>query len=248
GAVVHGDGRDRGRARADGHHGSLDPRLRRHPHGRQPRDQCSRPLRLCARGAKPRHPRRLGDGHQRRSQSHAHRPGAGLAHGGASHQELEGDCELATCDAARARRDSIPALGALPSPLAGEGWGLGWLLACCRASAILACANMSASTWSLSFRISARFVTVATCTAMAKQSAAHFNSRKGDYGISGGPCGRHAGLRPANFHSLVHFATSSARNLPNSMGEVEKVLPPKSAYFALISCFCSPVLISPFSK
>src|SRR6516164_1855414 len=70
----------------------------------------------------------------------------------------------------------------------------------------------------------------------------------GDHGISGGPCGRHAGLRPANFHSLVHFATSSARNLPNSMGEVEKVLPPKSAYFALISCLCSPVLISLFSR
>src|SRR5262249_55164298 len=69
-----------------------------------------------------------------------------------------------------------------------------------------------------------------------------------DYGIFGGPCGRHAGLRPANFHSLVHFATSSARNLPNSMGEVEKVLPPKSAYFALIACLCSPSLISPFSK
>src|SRR5262249_32354812 len=70
----------------------------------------------------------------------------------------------------------------------------------------------------------------------------------GGYGISGGPCGRHAGLRPANFQSLVHLATSSARNLRNSMGEVEKVLPPKSAYFALISCLCSPVLISPFSK
>src|SRR5215468_9447805 len=73
-------------------------------------------------------------------------------------------------------------------------------------------------------------------------------SRNGGYGISGGSCGRHAGLRPANFHSLVHFATSSARNLPNSMGEVEKVLPPKSAYFALISCLCSPVLISLFSR
>ena len=33
----------------------------------------------------------------------------------------------------------------------------------------------------------------------------------GGYGISGGPCGRHAGLRPANFHSLVHFATSSGK-------------------------------------
>jgi hypothetical protein len=36
---------------------------------------------------------------------------------------------------------------------------------------ILACANMSVSTWSLSFRISARFVTVAidpTCTAMLR--------------------------------------------------------------------------------
>src|SRR5262245_22084530 len=72
------------------------------------------------------------------------------------------------------------------------------------------------------------------------------HSPNGGYGISGGSCGRHAGL--SNFHSLVHFATSSARNLPNSMGEVEKVLPPKSAYFALISCLCSPVLISLFSR
>ena len=38
---------------------------------------------------------------------------------------------------------------------------------------ILACANMSVSTWSLSFRISARFVTVAidpTCTAMPNRA------------------------------------------------------------------------------
>ena len=51
GAVVHGGGRDRGRARAARHHGPLDPRLWRHAHGRQPRDQRGRPLRLRARGA-----------------------------------------------------------------------------------------------------------------------------------------------------------------------------------------------------
>src|SRR5215472_18906117 len=55
-------------------------------------------------------------------------------------------------------------------------------------------------------------------------------------------------LEASKLPQLGPLRTSSARNLPNSMGEVEKVLPPKSAYFALISCLCSPVLISPFSK
>src|SRR5262249_2126443 len=94
GGVVHGGGRDRGGARAARHHGPLDPRLWRHAHGRQPRDQRGRPLWLRARGAQSRHPRRLGDGHQRRAQPHAHGAGAGLAHGRASGEELGGDCEV----------------------------------------------------------------------------------------------------------------------------------------------------------
>ena len=66
--------------------GTMGPshaRLRRHAHGRQPRDQRRQPLGLLARGAEPRHSRRFGHGHQRRAQPHAHRPGARLAHGGA---------------------------------------------------------------------------------------------------------------------------------------------------------------------
>ena len=83
-----------GRARAARHDGPLDARLRRHAHGRQPRDQRRQPLGLLARGAESRHPRRLGDGHERRAQPDADRAGAGLAHGGASQKQLEDNREL----------------------------------------------------------------------------------------------------------------------------------------------------------
>jgi hypothetical protein len=56
------------------------------------------------------------------------------------------------------------------------------------------------------------------------------------------------GLRPTDLISLVHFATSWARKSPDSVDEVAKVLPPRSAYFALISCLSSPDLISLFSR
>ena len=46
---------------------------------------------LLARGAEPRHPRRVGDGHERRAESDAHRAGARVAHRGASGEELEQD-------------------------------------------------------------------------------------------------------------------------------------------------------------
>ena len=46
---------------------------------------------LCARGAESRRARRVGDGHQRRPQPDADRPGAGLADGRAPGQELEVD-------------------------------------------------------------------------------------------------------------------------------------------------------------
>ena len=94
GAVVHGGGREDGGARAARHHGPLDPCLWRHPHGRQPRDQRGQPLRLRARGAEPRHPRRLRHGHQRRPQPDPDRAGAGLAHRRASAAQLEHDREL----------------------------------------------------------------------------------------------------------------------------------------------------------
>ena len=42
----------------------------------------------------PRHPRRLGYGHERRAQPDAQGPGAGLAHGGASGAELGDDREV----------------------------------------------------------------------------------------------------------------------------------------------------------
>ena len=90
GAVVPRGGRDRGAARAGRRRdGRLDPRLRRHAHGRQPRDQRRQSLGLLARGAEPRRARRVGDGHQRRAQSDADRAGARLADGGAPGEELE---------------------------------------------------------------------------------------------------------------------------------------------------------------
>ena len=56
------------------------------------RDQCGQPLRLLARGAQPGRDWRLRHGHERRTQSHTHRSGAGLAHRRASHSELALDC------------------------------------------------------------------------------------------------------------------------------------------------------------
>jgi gluconate 2-dehydrogenase alpha chain len=73
------------------HHGTLDPRLRWHSHGRQPRDQRRRSLRLFPRGTEPRNSRGLCHGHQRRPQSDADGAGAGLAHRRAPHRELDGN-------------------------------------------------------------------------------------------------------------------------------------------------------------
>ena len=76
-------------ARRMRHDGPVHARLRRHAHGRQPRDQRRESLGLLARGAEPRRARRVGDGHERRPEPDAHRAGAGLAHGGAPGEELE---------------------------------------------------------------------------------------------------------------------------------------------------------------
>jgi len=69
------------------HRGHGDPaddaRVRRHAHGRQSRDECRQPMGFLARGAEPRHPRRVSDGDERRSQPDAHGAGARVAHGGA---------------------------------------------------------------------------------------------------------------------------------------------------------------------
>ena len=97
------------------------------------RDQRRRPLGLLARGAEPRRPRRVGDGHERRAQSDADRAGAGLAHGRASAAKLEHDRELNPVPT-RSQYDGElrrccsrrrHALGALPSPLWGGAGGGG---------------------------------------------------------------------------------------------------------------------------
>ena len=81
GAVATEKARDR-------HDGSVDARLRRHADGRQPRDERRQSLGLLARSAEPRHPRRVGDGHERRPQPDAHRAGARVADGRAPGEEL----------------------------------------------------------------------------------------------------------------------------------------------------------------
>ena len=70
------------------HDGSDHPRLRWHPHGRQPGDQRRGPLGLRPRGAEPRRPRRVGHGDERRPQPDAYRAGPRLAHGRAPGREL----------------------------------------------------------------------------------------------------------------------------------------------------------------
>src|SRR5262249_32280394 len=57
GAVVYGGGRNRSGTRAERHHGPLDPRLWRHAHRRQPRDQPGQPLPFFPPGAQPPGPR-----------------------------------------------------------------------------------------------------------------------------------------------------------------------------------------------
>src|SRR5262245_6312798 len=49
---------------------------------------------LLARGTQSRHRGRVGDGHERRAQSHADRAGARVANRGASRQVVEGDREM----------------------------------------------------------------------------------------------------------------------------------------------------------
>ena len=102
-----------------GTHGPVDACVRRHAHGRQRRDQRRESLGLLARGAEPRRARRVGDGDERRAQSDAHAAGAGLADGGSSGHELEGNRRVSRRRAGAWARAALVRSALTP----GEGHG-----------------------------------------------------------------------------------------------------------------------------
>ena len=82
GAVVSRGRGNRHRAESSRHDGTVDARVWRHAHGRQPRDERRQSLGPRARGAESRRSRRVGDGYERFAQPHAHSAGARVEDGG----------------------------------------------------------------------------------------------------------------------------------------------------------------------